>query len=426
MNSSDIPLKISKAFGTNGEKNNIPNESTSDTDNNGIATYDKGFPPVTMTPLSAGGIPPSGKDMNGILYSATSNILWMNAGMGYQYDPSFSTLISGYAVGAKLLSSDGMNEWINTSPANTNPPEGTNAISSGWVPGFSYGQSSLAVSTSNVTLTDIQAAKPRIILTGNPTANRIIYFPPWIKDWEVENNCLPSSSSVILSTKTPGSTITSLPGTVLSIHCDRINITSLSSQSGRQVFLSSGNFTAPANVTQIKVTVTGGGGSGAGCKGTSTSQVVSGSGGGAGGTSIAWLNVIPGRSYPVVVGTGGATVTGALAGNRGGDSSFNATIFGRGGFGGGAGAGGGDGGSATGGDVNITGGDGADGQSGDLIFAGNGGASFYGGGSRAGNVGPGRAALAYGAGGGGVYDRIMSGTSYTSGAGAGGVVIVEY
>ncbi|MDK9365036.1 terminase large subunit [Lelliottia wanjuensis] len=60
MNSSDTPSRIVKAFGLNGLKNTIPVDSSTTTDNNGVATFDKGFPPVTMQPLSAGGIPPSG------------------------------------------------------------------------------------------------------------------------------------------------------------------------------------------------------------------------------------------------------------------------------------------------------------------------------------------------------------------------------
>jgi hypothetical protein len=35
MNSSDIPSRITKAFGVNGLKNTIPVDSSSTTDNNG-------------------------------------------------------------------------------------------------------------------------------------------------------------------------------------------------------------------------------------------------------------------------------------------------------------------------------------------------------------------------------------------------------
>lgn len=426
MNSSDSPSKIIKAFGVNGLKNTIPVDSSTTTDNNGVATFDKGFPPITMQPLSAGGIPPSGKDVNGVLYSVTIQQQWQNAGMGYLFDSTYASNISGYPQGATIPSSDYSGFWINTTNGNTNNPEGTTALPTGWVPGYAYGSSAVTISTANVNVSDIQAAKDRIILSGALTGNRILYLPQWVKDWTIENNCTGSGFTVIISTRAAGATVQSIPGAIVNIHSDGTNITNIASPKGRDVFLSSGSFIAPAGVTRIKVIVTGGGGSGSGCKGTSTSQTISGSGGGAGGTAISWINVVPGVSYPVIVGNGGAAATGAVNGNAGGSSSFNSTILASGGGGGVPGGGGGNGGGASGSDIVIVGGDGSDGQSGDFIFAGNGGASFWGGGSRAGNGGPGRAATAYGSGGGGVYDRSFSGNSLTSGAGAPGIVIVEY
>jgi len=426
MNSSDSPSKIIKAFGVNGLKNTIPVDSSTTTDNNGVATFDKGFPPITMQPLSAGGIPPSGKDVNGVLYSVTIQQQWQNAGMGYLFDSTYASNISGYPQGATIPSSDYSGFWINTTNGNANNPEGTTALPTGWVPGYAYGSSSVTISTANVNLSDILAAKKRIILSGTLTGNRILYLPQWVKDWTIENNCTGSGFSVILSTRAAGTTVQSLPGTVINIHSDGTDISNYAEPRGRAVFLSSGSFVAPQGVTRIKVTVTAGGGSGSGCRGTSTAQTVSGSGGGAGGTVITWINVIPGTSYPVVVGSGGNAVSGAVNGNNGGNSSFNSTALATGGLGGTAGGGGGNGGSGSGADIVIAGGDGSDGQSGDFIFSGNGGASIWGGGSRAGNGGPGRAALAYGSGGGGVYDSSMTGASRTSGAGAPGIVVIEY
>lgn len=427
MNSSDSPSKIIKAFGVNGLKNTIPVDSSTSTDNNGIATFDKGFPQITMQPLSAGGIPPSGKDMNGVLYSVTIQQQWQNAGMGYLFDPTYASNISGYPQGATIPSSDYSGSWINTTNGNTNNPEGTTALPTGWVPGYAYGSSAVTISTANVNVSDILAAKDRIILTGTLTGNRILYLPQWIKDWTIENKCASSDYSVIISTKASGSprTVQSIPGTIINIHSDGSNISSLDKIANYVVFNNSGSFIAPQGIYKVKVIVTGGGGSGAGSKGTSTSQPISGGGGGAGGTSIAYVSVVPGKSYPIIVGNGGAQVSGATSGNNGGDSSFNGAVFGRGGIAGEAGGGGGSGGSSSGGFINFNGGDGGDGQAGQFVFSGNGGASFWGGGGRAGS-GSGRAAAVYGAGGGGVYDRNMSGASLTSGAGAKGVVVIEY
>lgn len=426
MNSSDSPSKIIKAFGVNGLKNTIPVDSSTTTDNNGVATFDKGFPPITMQPLSAGGIPPSGKDVNGVLYSVTIQQQWQNAGMGYLFDSTYASNISGYPQGATIPSSDYSGFWINTTNGNTNNPEGSTALPTGWVPGYAYGSSAVTISTANVNVSDIQAAKDRIILSGALTGNRILYLPQWIKDWTIENNCTGSGFTVIISTRAAGATVQSIPGSIVNIHSDGTNITNYAEPKGKATFLASGSFVAPSGVTRVKVTVTAGGGSGSGCRGTSTAQTISGSGGGAGGTVISWVNIVPGNSYPVVVGLGGTAVTGAINGISGSNSSFNGTILAFGGTGGTAGGGGGNGGGGSGADIVITGGDGSDGQSGDFIFAGNGGASFWGGGSRAGNGGPSRAAVAFGSGGGGVYDRSMTGSSLTSGSGAQGIVVIEY
>lgn len=425
MNSSDSPSKIIKAFGLNGLKNTIPVDSSTSTDNNGIATFDKGFPPITMQPLSAGGIPPSGKDMNGVLYSVTMQQQWQNAGMGYVFDPGYALNISGYPQGATIPSSDYSGFWINTTNGNTNSPEGTTALPTGWVPGNHYGNSAVSISTGNVNVSDIQAAKDRIILSGTLTGNRILYLPQWVKDWTIENKCSGSGFSVIISTRAAGTTVQSIPGTIVNIHSDGKNITNYAEPKGKATFLASGAFVSPPGVTRVKVTVTAGGGSGSGCRGTSTSQTISGSGGGAGGTAISWVNVVPGVSYPVVVGSGGSAVTGAINGNSGASSSFNGTVLALGGSGGTAGGGGGNGGNGSGSDIVISGGDGSDGQSGDFIFAGNGGSSMWGGGGRAGNGG-GKTARSFGSGGGGAYDRSISGTSYSSGAGAPGIVVIEY
>ena len=52
------------AFATNGLKNNIP---VADPAMFSSASYEKGFPQSTMKKVTEGGIPPQGKDFNGIL-----------------------------------------------------------------------------------------------------------------------------------------------------------------------------------------------------------------------------------------------------------------------------------------------------------------------------------------------------------------------
>lgn len=192
-----------------------------------------------------------------------------------------------------------------------------------------------------------------------------------------------------------------------------------------KVFTASGTYTPTAGTKMVRVTVTGGGGSGGGSYGTSTSQLISGAGGGGAGTAIKTLAVTQGAAYPIIVGVGGASVSGANSSNVGGNSSFNGTVIGSGGGLAGANstnASGGSGGVPTGGDINIRGGNGSDGQSGTFLFAGNGGASYWGGGGRAG-AGSGAVGQAYGSGGGGAYSS--SGTALAGGAGMSGIVVIE-
>lgn len=223
MNSSDIPSRLLKAFAVNGNKNTIPFESSSSTDNSGTATYDKGFPPITMQPLSAGGIPPSGKDMNGVLYSSTQQLQWGNAGMGYPFNQDFANAVSGYPKGALIPNASLSGQWLNLVEGNTNTPDSSGASTTGWVPVGNYGATTLSgLSSSTVTLSASQASKDRIILSGTLTSNISITFPAWIKAWQVENNCTGNYS---ITCKTSSSVGVIVPNGVLSyIYCDGSSI----------------------------------------------------------------------------------------------------------------------------------------------------------------------------------------------------------
>ncbi|EOG5390751.1 phage tail protein [Cronobacter sakazakii] len=222
MNSSDIPSRITKAFGVNGLKNAIPVDSSAATDNSGVATFDKGFPPITMQPLSAGGIPPSGKDMNGVLYSATLQQQWQNAGMTYPFSQDFSDAISGYPKGAIVPSSVYTGQWLNLNEANGTPPESSTGASTGWVPINNYGITQITMTTGSVVMSSLQAAKDRIIISGTLTANVNLIFPAWIKSWVVHNNC--TGNFTVTCRTASGSGVVVIPGLVSRIFCDGVNI----------------------------------------------------------------------------------------------------------------------------------------------------------------------------------------------------------
>ncbi|EAB9507759.1 phage tail protein, partial [Shigella flexneri] len=56
MKASDKPRQLAVPFASTGDKNRIPDKATQQTRESGNAAYDSGFPPVTMTAVSAGGI----------------------------------------------------------------------------------------------------------------------------------------------------------------------------------------------------------------------------------------------------------------------------------------------------------------------------------------------------------------------------------
>lgn len=200
-----------------------------------------------------------------------------------------------------------------------------------------------------------------------------------------------------------------------------------------QSFTSSTTWTAPAGVTSVNYLVVAGGGGG----GSAATGVSMGGGGGAGGLLQGKLTVVPGTTYTVTVGAGGASTT------NGGDSTFGSITA----TGGGAGAGGisspvlaqngGSGGGGFGYSGNQKGsgiaGQGFDGGSaGNVDVAGGGGGSSGVGGSAptgtvAGSGGPGTvvsitgSAVTYaGGGGGGAYLGQTAGAGGSGGGGAGG------
>lgn len=132
MQLSDAPAKIVEAFAVNGSKNTIP-VPTQIPITPGAASYNDGFPPLTMTPVTSGGIPPSGLDMNGILNEATAVDNWMSAGAGFPFDATFATAIGGYPKGARVLMAAGAGYWLNLVDNNSNDPDTTSG-SGGWIP----------------------------------------------------------------------------------------------------------------------------------------------------------------------------------------------------------------------------------------------------------------------------------------------------
>lgn len=197
-----------------------------------------------------------------------------------------------------------------------------------------------------------------------------------------------------------------------------------------QVFTSSGTFTVPSGVRYFDVEVVGGGGGGGGVYASST---ITGGGGGGGGYCRKFkLDLYGVSSVSVTVGSGGAAGTSSQNGGNGGQSSFGSYLIANGGGGGVSNGGAGEsGGSASGGDINITGQSGTRGYSwgyGGSYWAigGIGGGSFLGiGGLQTIGDGNGNSGIGYGAGGSGGVSINYSGNR-NGGAGTQGIVIIRW
>lgn len=188
MQLSNIPGKLVLPFANAGGKSTIPVASQIGI-TAGAASLTDGFPPLTRTPIAAGGVPPSGLDMNGILYEMSAIIRWANAGGGYPFDGTFAadTNVGGYPKGARIMRSDGQGYWFNTTDNNVTDPNDAGAVAAGWVPDFSTGVTAVTMTGSSVTLTPLQYGKRVIAITGALTANLNLIFPNIADNWVILN-----------------------------------------------------------------------------------------------------------------------------------------------------------------------------------------------------------------------------------------------
>jgi len=185
-----VPTKLQEAFGTSAGGSYITNPIPVPSQigiTNGAASFTDGFPPLTMTELSSGGIPPFGQDMNGILYMMSGTDAFYCSGNVFPYDSTYAAAISGYKKGAVLLSADGWGFWLNKADGNVSDPEGATPVN--WVPAFQHGHSIISgLTNANVALTPTQFEKTFIILEGALTGNIQIEFPDILMQWVVINN----------------------------------------------------------------------------------------------------------------------------------------------------------------------------------------------------------------------------------------------
>lgn len=167
MKAVDIPDKFPIPFAADAGGayiRPIPEASQIGIDN-GAASLTDGFPPLNFVPRSAGGVPPFGEDMNGILNQITAWSQWQNAGATVEYDSDFAADIAGYPAGATLSSSVYESLlWRSIADDNLTDPDAASA--SGWV------RQTRMTLTANTTF--------YVATTGNDSNSGLLVGSPWL------------------------------------------------------------------------------------------------------------------------------------------------------------------------------------------------------------------------------------------------------
>lgn len=83
------------------------------------ASWNSGFPQITMVPLGAGGKPPRGQDFNGVLNAITRHSVFLGGGGQYKWSQDFVDSNGGYPLGSVVQSDDGMTSYVSTIEDNT-------------------------------------------------------------------------------------------------------------------------------------------------------------------------------------------------------------------------------------------------------------------------------------------------------------------
>lgn len=128
MNQSDVPARFNIPFANNAGGayiRSIPDGHQNPTGSDAPASLYDGFPPECFQDIALGGIPPSGKDFNGILKRLSEWARWQAAGGPAIFNSGYASAIGGYPKGAVLASTatDGL-FWVSTANGNATDPDG--------------------------------------------------------------------------------------------------------------------------------------------------------------------------------------------------------------------------------------------------------------------------------------------------------------
>lgn len=131
MKAIDIPERFTIPWANDADPANIRQVPVAPPVELGAASIELGFPPLNFIPVSVGGIPPFGQDMNGVMNQISAWSRWVAAGAPTSYDATYATLIGGYPQGALLSAAAlGGTWWLSLVDDNTTNPDTGGA---GWM-----------------------------------------------------------------------------------------------------------------------------------------------------------------------------------------------------------------------------------------------------------------------------------------------------
>lgn len=111
MAQPDLILKPFGAEATAGTINVIPDERPSGAAPQ-LASWSLGFPLITMTYPGAGGLPPFGQDMNGVLNAISQHTVFLGGGGQYKWSSAYVMAFGGYSLGSIVQANDGLNSYV--------------------------------------------------------------------------------------------------------------------------------------------------------------------------------------------------------------------------------------------------------------------------------------------------------------------------
>ena len=221
MLAANAPSKIQLPFADSGTKNTIPVPSQVGV-TPGAASYTTGFPPLTFTPVAAGGVPPFGADFNGVLFAITAIQQWQSAGGHFRYDALFAAAVGGYPKGAMLVSAANDGLWMNAIDGNATDPDATDGSAANWVSVASTAIATASLSSGTITLMPAQFGKRLIVLSGSLSGNVQVVFPAIPQQWTIINQ---TSGAFTVTCKTAsGSGVIVAPGGSANVYGDGTDV----------------------------------------------------------------------------------------------------------------------------------------------------------------------------------------------------------